>query len=103
MNIIEWMPTIWFITFTLGGLLGFAWWWLFDTTSGEIWRLKRRARKLIHRLNWYMDGSNCGRAMLREIHTEFRMMEDELESIMERCREIDPKAPGKMPPPGTYP
>jgi hypothetical protein len=64
----------------------------------EIQWLKFRARRLIARLDAMIDGSDLNRAWLRDIYPSYKRMDDELESIVQRCIQIDPTAKEKIQP-----
>lgn len=70
--------------------------WYFCTISGEIYMLKRRARKIIKEMRRMSESADCGHAMMMNISVHYSDLYNELEVIKERCRQIDPKAPKNL-------
>jgi hypothetical protein len=69
----------------------------FHTRTGEIWALKRRARRLYLEMDQMQDESDCGHKLLCEIYPHYKQLQDDFDAVMHRLRQIDPKAPKESP------
>ncbi len=93
MWIIPHIPLILFLTCIIGSACGWTWYWLYDTPNGEIWRLKRRAKRIYCQLESIRDEFSCDISLIREIAPEYRDLENEFSEVLMRLRTLDPKYP----------
>lgn len=59
----------------------------------RLYLLKRRARKLARKLRSILDGYPCGYSLAMHLSPEAPAMAEELRTLWERIRELDPSAP----------
>lgn len=63
----------------------------FHTRTGEIWALKRKARRLYMEMDRMQEESDCGHKLLCEIYPHYQQLQNDFDAVMYRLRQIDPK------------